>query len=100
LEAALTAKRKLIAVLSYLSVLLFFPLNLFKKDDFIRYHAKQGVVFFVLSILIVFTFWLPVVGWICLLALLVIWATGIFNVITGKMEPLPVIGRIAERISI
>lgn len=96
----MTAKRKLIAVLSYLSVLLFFPLNLFKKDDFIRYHAKQGVVFFVLSILIVFTFWLPVVGWICLLALLVIWATGIFNVITGKMEPLPVIGRIAERISI
>jgi len=96
----LTAKRKLIAVLSYLSVLLFLPLNLFKKDDFIRYHAKQGVVFFVLSIVVVFAFWLPVVGWICLLALLVIWATGIFNVITGKMEPLPVIGRIAERISI
>lgn len=96
----MSIKRKLIAVISYLSILAFLPLNLFKKDDFIRYHAKQGIVLFVLSILIIFSFWLPVVGWVCLLAFLVIWITGIFNIFTAKMEPLPIIGRIAERISI
>lgn len=96
----MTIKQKLIAIMSYLSVLLFFPLNFFKKDEFAHYHAKQGVVMFILAIAIVFTFWIPVAGWVFLLAYLVIWFTGIINVLTGKCEPVPVVGKIAERISL
>ncbi|MEI6144504.1 MAG: hypothetical protein WCG99_01865 [Candidatus Berkelbacteria bacterium] len=96
----MTIKQKLIAFMSYLGVLLFFPLNFFKKDEFAHYHAKQGVVMFILAIAVAFTFWIPVAGWVFLLAYLVIWVTGIINVFTGKSEPVPVVGRIAERISL
>jgi fumarate reductase subunit D len=99
-EVNLTVKQKLIALLSYLAVLLFFPLNFFRTDDFAQYHARQGVVMFILGIAVVFTLWIPVAGWVCLLAYVVIWVTGIINVLTGKMEPVPVIGKIAERISL
>jgi len=100
MEVNLTVKQKLIALLSYLAVLLFFPLNFFRTDDFAQYHARQGVVMFILGIAVIFTFWIPVAGWVCLLAYVVIWVTGIVNVLTGKMEPVPVIGKIAERISL
>lgn len=100
MEVNLTIKQKLIALLSYLAVLLFFPLNFFRADDFAQYHARQGVVMFILGIAVVFTLWIPVAGWVCLLAYVVIWVTGIINVLTGKMEPVPVIGKIAERISL
>jgi len=37
-------------------------------------------------------------AWVCWLAFLVIWVTGIINVLSGKREPLPVVGLIGERI--
>ena len=95
----MTKKSKLIALLSYFSVLLFLPLWRFRSDDFAYYHAKQGVGLAMLFIVVVFAFWIPIVSWVCLLAYLVIWFTGVINVLSGKIEPLPLIGRIAERIS-
>lgn len=100
MEDILSVKRKLQALLSYFPILFFFPLILLRKDDFVHYHAKQGVVLFVILVLIIFSFWLPVVSWVFLLAYLVIFVTGAINVLTGKMEPIPVFGRIAERLSI
>lgn len=96
----MTIKRRLIALLSYLSVLLFFPLSFFRGDDFAHYHAKQGVVLFILAIVVIFTFWIPVAGWVFLLAYLVIWFTGVINALSGKCEPVPVVGKIAERVSL
>lgn len=91
-------KSKLIALLSYLLILFLIPLNMFKKDEFIQYHAKQGVVLFILAIILIFTLWLPILAWVCWLTYLVIWITGIINVLSGKKEPLPVVGLIGERV--
>jgi len=94
----LNLKSRFIALLSYLSILFLFPLNFFRKDEFIHYHAKQGVVLFILAMALTFTFWVPILAWICWLAYLVIWMTGIINALSGKKEPVPVIGVIGERI--
>ena len=96
----MTFKSKIIAFLSYVAVLFFFPLNFFCKDEFIQYHARQGVVMFILAVAITFTFWVPVLGWVCALAYLVIWFTGVINALTGKIEPVPVVGKIAEKVSL
>jgi len=96
----LTFKSRIIAFLSYLAILFFFPLNFFKKDEFVGYHARQGVVMFILAVAITFTFWVPVLGWVCLLAYLVIWVSGIINALAGKQEPVPVVGKIAEKASV
>ena len=93
-------KSRLIALLSYLSILFIFPLNFYREDEYIRYHARQGVVLFILGIALSFTLWVPIMAWVCWLAYLVIWVTGIINVLSGKREPLPVIGLIGERMPI
>ena len=94
----MTLKSRLIALLSYLSILFLVPLNLYKKDEFIQYHAKQGVVLFIVFVILLFTFWVPILAWVCWLAYLVIWFTGVINVLTGKEEPVPIFGLIGERI--
>ena len=93
----MSIKNRLIALLSYLSILFLFPLNFFKKDEFIHYHAKQGAVLFVLAVALTFTLLVPILAWICGLAYLVIWATGVINALTGKQEPVPIVGLIGER---
>lgn len=94
----MTLKSRLIALVSYLSILFLIPLNLCKKDEFIQYHAKQGMMLFVLAIALTFTFWVPILAWVCWLAFLVIWVTGVINVLSGKTEPVPVVGLIGERV--
>jgi len=94
----LSAKSRLIALLSYFSILFLFPLNFYRKDEYIQYHAKQGAVLFILAIALTFTFWIPILAWICWLAYLVIWATGVINALSGKQEPLPIVGLIGERV--
>jgi fumarate reductase subunit D len=96
----LTRNQKLIALLSYLPIVFFVPLLYFRKDQFIQYHAKQGIILFMLAILMTFSFWISALAWILWLVYIVIWVTGVINVITGKIEPVPVVGKIAERINL
>jgi fumarate reductase subunit D len=96
----LNYKERLLALLSYVPILFIIPLKRFRKSEFIYYHAKQGLGLFILSMVLIFSFWLPVVGWVAAMAFLVLWFTGIMNVLTGKKEPIPVIGRISEKVSI
>ena len=93
-------KVRLLAFLSYLSILFLIPLGRFKNDEFIHYHAKQGMGLFVLFMMLIFLFWLPVVGWVAMMAFLVVWFTGVANALSGKKEPVPVVGLISERILI
>ena len=38
----------LLALLCYLSILLFIPLLKKEKDDFVSYHVNQGLVLFII----------------------------------------------------
>lgn len=93
-------KEKLLAFLSYLSILFLLPLKMFSKNEYVYYHAKQGLGLFIIFIMMIFLFWLPVVGWVALMAFLVIWFTGVINALTGKKEPVPLIGRLLDRVSV
>ncbi|MCX6812050.1 MAG: hypothetical protein NTW79_00285 [Candidatus Berkelbacteria bacterium] len=96
----MTRNQKLITLLSYLPIIFLVPLFAFRKDQFIQYHAKQGVIMFMLAILFSFSFWISALAWILWLVYIVIWVTGVINVLTGKIEPVPVVGKIAERINL
>ena len=93
------SKSKLLAGLSYLSILWILPFFFTpKSDDFARFHAKQGAILFVAGALI------DLVGELSGLVGLVLWLgrlylifKGIKNVVDGKMEYLPWIGQFAEK---
>ena len=93
-------KNKLMAILAY--ILFFIPLLTgdHKKSPFVLFHTNQGTILFltwlaamVLSSLLTFViigfFLMPLLGIVCFIFCIM----GIINAATGKMTPLPVIGK-------
>jgi uncharacterized membrane protein len=93
-----------IAIFSYIGILFIIPLLVEKDDEFVKYHAKQGIVLFVAELITGAIMWIPVIGWIVGFVAWVIWLilgiTGIMNVLGGKKKPLPIIGQFADRFKI
>jgi uncharacterized membrane protein len=103
-------KNKVFGILAYLGILFLVPLLAAKDSPFAKYHANQGLVLFIvwiviavaLSILdVVLLMILPsglsfIVSILSLvyLGLLVLAILGIINAAAGKCVPLPVIGGI------
>ncbi len=93
-------KDALLAILSYFYVLVLIPLIFGKKDEFIHYHAKQGLLLLILWVLAGFTFYLPYLPWVFIIVIFVDVLFGVIHVILGKERPMPILGKMAERISV
>jgi uncharacterized membrane protein len=95
---------KALAALAYFWILFLIPLLAKRDSDFAVFHGKQGLVLFIYSIIISAIGYIPVIGWV------ISWVGGIFgfvlfiigliNALSGKREPLPVIGKYGENIKI
>ncbi len=91
-EARESVDKQKLSILSYLGPLWFIPLIARNNDDFARYHTKQGLA------LLIFNGLMTILGGETLAALggmfsLFCMVKGIGNVLKGKKEPLPLIGR-------
>lgn len=101
-----TKKEKVnpIAILSYLGILVLIPLLVEKKDEFVKFHARQGLVLFIGEIATMFVSWIPIIGWFLGFLVGILWLVlsiiGIINVLNGKKTLLPVIGQFADRFKI
>ncbi len=99
-------KKNNIAFLSYILILFIVPLVLDPKNEFVKFHAKQGIILFLFFIAVyIVGALLPIIGWFIIAPLgifawLILAIYGIYNALTGKEEPLPVIGKFAEKINI
>ena len=93
------------AVIAY--ILFFIPLLTgdAKKDEFVKFHTKQGLVLFIISIIVnTIQMFMPYslywsFGWIfnlVNLAIFILFIIGISNALKGKKEQLPVIGKLAD----
>jgi len=96
--------KKLMGILSYISVLCLVPLLTKKDDPFIFFHAKQGLVLFIIEIINSIIATIPVIGWVIApiiwVVLVVLSIIGIINVLEGKTKQLPVIGKLADSIKL
>lgn len=88
---------KLFAALSYLWLLSVVMLILKKDDEFVRFHAKQGTVIFVASIILWF---IPIIGWLMQIAVLIGVVIGFLKAYSGERFKMPVIGDLADKINI
>ncbi len=111
-------ENKLMAVLSYIGVLVLIPLLAKKDSPYAQFHAKQGLVLLisgvilgVVSTITGFVALIPIIGWIVGLlvglaifvagiALFIFVIMGIINALSGKMNQLPMIGQYADKINI
>jgi uncharacterized membrane protein len=87
---------KVMAVLAYIWILFLVPLLVAKDSKFARYHANQGIILFLASIVISVVGIIPVLGWIVSavggIIVFVLAIIGIINAAKGNAKQLPIIG--------
>jgi len=97
-------ENKVWAFIAYIWVLSIAVLLAKKDSPYAHYHAKQGFLVFLISVGIMILnipfFFLTPIFWIINVALVVLSIIGIINALNGKKEPLPLIGKFAEKLKI
>ncbi len=91
------------AALSYIivGIIWFFVDEELRKNEFVKFHVKNALVFFILAIIIdvvVALLWFlrPVLGIVVNAFLLIIWIVAIVMAASGKEKELLVFGRFAK----
>ncbi|MBU2589252.1 MAG: hypothetical protein KKA65_01220 [Nanoarchaeota archaeon] len=94
----------LMGIISYLWILFIIPLLAMRKDEFVHFHAKQGLVLFLSSIAVSIFTVIPFIGWvigpILHLVLIIFWVLAIVNVILKRKWKMPLLGDWAERLDL
>ncbi len=88
----------LMAALSYVWILSVIMLILKKDDPFVQFHAKQGIILFLGTIVAGFV---PALGWFVINPILIIAEiVGFIMALQGKEFKIPVVGDLAGKINI
>jgi len=90
----LTQEQKAWGAVGYIWILSLLALSARKDDEYIRFHANQGALLFVISIPLVF---IPVVGWMINVVIGVLCIIGIIKALTGEKWPLPILSDTAVK---
>ena len=96
-------EKRFIAALSYIWVLCLVPLLTRRQDEYCQFHAKQGLVLFIGSFVVMVLGMIPILGWLIILPLgwlviIVLSILGIINALQGKMWEMPFLGKYAKQI--
>lgn len=87
---------KLIAAIGYVSILFVLPMFLKKNSKFAQFHAKQGLLLFIIEVVCT---WLPFLWPVLVLAILAaLW--GIKSSLEGKYWEIPLIGKYTKKLNI
>ncbi|MCD4694008.1 hypothetical protein K8R62_01485 [bacterium] len=76
---------KAVAALSYIWILFLIPLLLKRKSEFAQFHAKQGMMMFLLSLLTI----IPLFGQLLFFVLLIVSVVSIVKVVNGEWWEIP-----------
>jgi uncharacterized membrane protein len=91
------------AIISYIGPLCLIPYFTKGSDDFVKFHAKQGLILFIFEALtwLIFRI-LPFWWWYLMNIVSLVWIAftiiGIINVVNKQKKELPIIGGLAGKI--
>jgi uncharacterized membrane protein len=89
-----------LAALSYVWVLFLIPLLLKRDSKFVQFHAKQGLVLFVIEFIVSLIIWIPLFGWVLMLAIIILAVAGIIKAYNGEYWKMPYIYKWSEKIKL
>ncbi len=89
-------KNKTVAMLSYLWILFLIPLLTAKDSKFAQFHAKQGLVLFIFSLVTFF----PILGQILALILTVVYIIGIIKTLNGEWWKIPGVYELSKKFNL
>jgi len=87
------SEKKIWAAAGYLWLLSLVVLAARKDNEYVKFHASQGALLFVVSIVFMF---IPVLGWLLNVVVAVAAIVGIIKALQGEKWELPVIGKWAK----
>jgi uncharacterized membrane protein len=93
-------ENKVLAALSYLGILVLVPILAGKDSKFVKFHAKQGLVLFIVDVIASFFVWIAVIGWLLGLGLVIISLYGFVQALQGRHWRLPYLADYAEKLNI
>ena len=88
---------KLVAILSYITLIgwiIALILNMNKKTELGSFHIRQALLLVILNIVL---WWIPVIGWILQIVVLVLWVMGLVYAVQGQMKEIPLVGKYAQQ---
>jgi len=91
---------KVIAAIGYVWILCLVPLFLKRHSKFAQFHAKQGLVLFIVEIFGWLIFWIPLVGWLLGVLILIFAILGIMNALQGNYWEMPILGKYTSKIDL
>lgn len=97
-------QNKVMAILSYIGILVLIPIFAAKNSKFARFHANQGLLLCIIGIAMsiismvlgevpVIGFLLGIIGGLVSVVTFVLAIIGICNACTGKAKELPIVGK-------
>lgn len=86
-----------LAALSYMFVLVFIPFFSPKKSKFVRFHAHQGLMLFIIQVFAGLVSWFPFFGQALVLLLFFTSVVGIAKALNGIWWEIPFIYEWSER---
>ncbi|MCX6783775.1 MAG: DUF4870 domain-containing protein [candidate division WWE3 bacterium] len=86
----------LMAAISYLWILSIVMYFVKKDDEFVRFHAKQGMVLFIAELVCTI---IPVINFFAWIVFLIIAIVAASKAYKGERWVMPVVGGIAEKIN-
>lgn len=92
-------ENSVVAAMSYIYILCLLPLFLKRKSKFAQFHAKQGLLLFIVEVLLGWFFPFPIIGWALGLLVLLLAFLGVVNALNGKYWEMPFVGRYAKKLN-
>lgn len=101
-EGEASVSSKVMAAMSYLGILCLVPLIMNRQDPYVRFHARQGVILWMIEVLAIYTLLLPAFGKIFFkfasFTCVILSIIGLVAVLLGRAWKFPYVGDWAERL--
>jgi uncharacterized membrane protein len=82
-------------ILGFVSGIVFLVVE--KESSFVKFHARQSTVTFLILLVISLVFgWIPVIGFLVLIAILILWLFLMIKALQGERYLLPIVGQLVE----
>lgn len=91
-----TTDQHLMGALSYLWLISLVMLLVKKNDEFVQFHAKQGLVLFIGSLL----GFIPIIGWLAWFGSVVGMVVGFIHAWQGKKYEIPFVYKLSQKINL
>lgn len=80
-------RSQLLAMMSYLGILCFIPLLRAQDDEFVSFHARQGLVIWMLGVVGIFSLYVPGLGkWLFSILLVIVLVLSVIGVISAVLR--------------